>query len=228
MTAVPLKRETIMTMSELDNQRHFWNTAGAAKTFTHPIDFAWLSRLPSTAFIIDYGCGYGRITGLAQQQGFASVEGVDTSARLIDRARQSHPTLSFRVLLNPPTLPYPDASVDAVLLFAVLTCIPTDTGQQQLVTELTRVLRPGGLLYVSDLLLQTDQRNQARYQRHAETYGNYGVFETDDGATCRHHTADWLQNLLLDGFNIDTTRQITVETMNAHSANALQILAAKR
>lgn len=215
-------------MSELNNQRHFWETAGAAKTFTHPIDFTWLSRLPSTARIIDYGCGYGRITGLAQQHGFISVEGVDTSARLIDRARRRHPTLSFRALLNPPALPHPDGSVDAVLLFAVLTCIPTDTGQQQLVSELTRVLGPGGLLYVSDLLLQTDQRNQARYRRHAETYGNYGVFETDDGAICRHHTADWLQNLLRGGFDLDATRQITVETMNANSAEALQILAVKR
>ncbi|WP_238547267.1 hypothetical protein [Actinoplanes friuliensis] len=115
-----------------------------------------------------------------------------------------------------------------MLLFAVLTCIPTDAGQQQLVTELARVLRPGGLLYVSDLLLQTDQRNRARYQRHAETYGTYGVFETGDGAICRHHTADWLRSLLLDGFDIDTTRQITVETMNANSAEALQILAVKR
>jgi SAM-dependent methyltransferase len=132
------------------------------------------------------------------------------------------------VLPDPPTLPYPDASVDAVLLFAVLTCIPTDAGQRQLVTELTRVLRPGGLLYVSDLLLQTDQRNQARYHRHAGNYGTYGVFETDDGAVCRHHTADWLQSLLLDTFDIDTTRQITVETMNANSANALQILAVRK
>lgn len=215
-------------MSGMDNQRHFWETAGAAKTFTHPIDFGWLSRLSSEARIIDYGCGYGRITGLAQQQGFAGIEGVDTSARLIERARQSHPTLSFRVLPNPPTLPYPDAGVDAILLFAVLTCIPTDVGQRNLVAELTRALRPGGLLYVSDLLLQTDQRNEARYQQHAETYGNYGVFETDDGAICRHHTADWLQNLLLGGFNIDTSRRITVETMNANAANALQILAVKR
>jgi SAM-dependent methyltransferase len=215
-------------MSELDDQRHFWETAGAAKTFTHPIDFAWLSPLPSSARIIDYGCGYGRITGQVQQQGFASIEGVDTSARLIARARQSHPTLSFRVLPNPPALPYPDASVDAVLLFAVLTCIPTDIGQRNLVTELSRVLRPGGLLYVSDLLLQTDQRNQARYQQHVGRYGTYGVFKTGDGAICRHHTADWLQNLLLDGFIIDTSRRITVETMNANSAEALQILAVKR
>ena len=215
-------------MSELDHQQRFWDTAGAAKTFTHPIDFTWLSRLTPAAQIIDYGCGYGRITALARQHGFANIEGVDISVRLVERARHSHPTLDFRVLPDPPALPYPDASVDAVLLLAVLTCIPTDTGQRDLIAELHRVLRPGGLLYVSDLLLQADQRNQARYQRDAESYGAYGVFETDDGAICRHHSAQWLRNLLLDGFTIDATRQVTVETMNANSANALQILAAKQ
>lgn len=39
-------------------------------------------------------------------------------------------------------------SVDAVLLFTVLTCVPTDDGQQAIVREAGRVLRPGGLLYI--------------------------------------------------------------------------------
>ena len=214
-------------MPGLENQRAYWDTAGAVKTFTHPIDFAWLSSLAASARIIDYGCGYGRLTGLAQHQGFTNIEGVDTSASLIERARQNHPDLTFRVLPDPPLLPYPDASVDAVLVVAVLTCIPTDDGQRQLITELGRILRPGGVLYVSDLLLQTDPRNVARYEQHANIYGNYGVFETDDGAVCRHHTAEWLHALLLDQFIVANTREITVETMNSNSATALQILATK-
>lgn len=212
-------------MPGLENQRAYWDTAGAMKTFTHPIDFSWLSSLAASARIIDYGCGYGRLTGLAQQQGFTNIEGVDTSASLIERARQNHPDLTFRVLPDPPLLPYPDASIDAVLLVAVLTCIPTNHGQRRLITELGRVLRPGGVLYVSDFLLQTDPRNVARYEKHANTYGNYGIFETDDGAVCRHHNAEWLQALLLDQFVVASTREITVETMNSHSATALQILA---
>lgn len=36
MTAVLSKRETIKTMSELDDQRHFWDTAGAEDR--HPSD----------------------------------------------------------------------------------------------------------------------------------------------------------------------------------------------
>lgn len=218
---------TINAVYGLENQRTYWDTAGTTKTFTHPIDFAWLETLDATARIVDYGCGYGRVTALARQQGFTNVEGVDTSPGLIDRARRTLPDLTFQVLPDPPLLPYPDAGIDAVLLLAVLTCIPTDDGQRRLIAELARVLRPGGLLYVSDLLLQTDQRNLARYRQHADRYGEYGVFETADGAVCRHHRAEWLHELLLDRFAVVDTREIAVETMNANSAQAMQILAAK-
>lgn len=44
----------------------------------------------------------------------------------------------------------------AFVLFAVLTCIPLDGEQRDLVREISRVLRPGGLLYISDLLLNRD------------------------------------------------------------------------
>jgi SAM-dependent methyltransferase len=214
-------------MPGLENQRSYWDTAGATKTFTHPIDFSWLHSLDGSARLVDYGCGYGRITGLAQQLGFTNIEGVDTSANLIERARRNHPHLTFRVLNSPPLLPYPDASIDAVLLLAVLTCIPTDDGQRHLITELARVLRPGGLLYISDLLLQTDQRNLARYQQHADHYGNYGVFETADGAVCRHHSIEWLHELLHHQFTRTASREVNVETMNSNSARAMQILATK-
>jgi SAM-dependent methyltransferase len=208
------------------NQLAYWNSTGATKTFTHPIDLTWLADLPDRARILDYGCGYGRLAGLLHSHGTGHVEGADTAPALIDRARQQHPGLTFHLLDNPPQLPHPDASIDAVVLFAVLTCIPTDEGQRQLAAELHRVLRPGGIAYISDLCLQDDQRNINRYQQFAATYGTYGVFETSDGAICRHHTLAWLHELLRD-FAVTTTREITVDTMNGHSVKATQLLATK-
>jgi hypothetical protein len=123
-------------------------------------------------------------------------------------------------------VPWRDRSFDAVLLLAVLTCIPTDDGQRRLIAELGPVLRPGGLLYVSDLLLQSDDRSVARYRRDADRYGTYGVFEVGDGAVCRHHSAQWLHGLL-DGFTVTASREITVATMNANSAAALQLRASR-
>lgn len=124
------------------------------------------------------------------------------------------PGARFTVFDAPPRLDRPDSSVDLVLLFAVLTCLPSDAGQRKLVAELRRVLRPGGFLYLSDLRLQADPRNRSRYQQFAATYGSYGVSETDDGAVCRHHAADWLDDLFVD-FDRVATREVSVATMNA-------------
>lgn len=205
------------------SQLGYWNTTGAVKTFGHPVEPAWLDRIDRRARILDYGCGYGRVSGLLAERGFVTVEGLDPASNLIARARELRPDLRFAVLDDPPRLRHDDDSVDAVFLFAVLTCVPADSGQRELVAELRRVLRPGGLLYLSDLCLQDDQRNRDRYDRFAAKYGTHGIFETGDGAVCRHHTLDWLHTLF-SGFDVVASREVHVDTMNGHPARATQLL----
>ncbi|MEV1316702.1 class I SAM-dependent methyltransferase [Micromonospora arborensis] len=216
----------LVVVTDLDNQLGYWNSTGTSKTFGHPVEPSWLNGVDHRARILDYGCGYGRLAGLLVEWGFENVEGVDVAPNLIARARAQQPGARFTVLDSPPRLDQHDGSVDVVLLFAVLTCLPRDAGQRELVTELRRVLRSGGLLYLSDLCLQEDHRNRSRYQRFAEKYGTYGVFETDDGAVCRHHTVDWLHDLLAD-FDLVATREVAVETMNGRPAVATQLLVSK-
>ncbi|WP_327434375.1 class I SAM-dependent methyltransferase [Streptomyces sp. NBC_01236] len=94
---------------------------------------------PSAA-ILDYGCGYGygRTLEELEQQGFDNLSGVDASPGMITRARSLHPAMRFAVLDIPPTLAWADASIDVVVLFAVLTCIPSDEAQRRLIGELYR------------------------------------------------------------------------------------------
>ncbi|MGW5032036.1 hypothetical protein ACWEQW_12260 [Streptomyces nigra] len=49
----------------------------------------------------------------------------------------------------------------------------------------------GGTRYVSDFLLQEDERNRARYARGSTHFDDYGVFETEDGGVFRHHSRSW-------------------------------------
>ncbi|MFC7262734.1 class I SAM-dependent methyltransferase [Streptomyces lutosisoli] len=213
-------------MSDLDSQTAYWDAAAATKRFTHPLHTPWLDGVGPSAAILDYGCGYGRTLEELERQGFGNLSGVDTSPGMITRARSLHPAMRFAVLDTPPTLAWADASVDVVVLFAVLTCIPSDEAQRRLIAELHRVLKPGALLYLSDLPLQDDRRNRERYTRFAEQYGAYGVFETSDGAVCRHHATDWFTSLLAAFETVDT-RRTTVNTMNGHESAGLQILARK-
>src|SRR6185312_12836665 len=74
-------------------------------------------------------------------------------------------------------LPLATASIDAILLFAVLTCIPDSHEQEKLIAAVSRGLRPGGLIYISDLLINDDSRNRARYEQYAKQFNCYGVFE---------------------------------------------------
>jgi SAM-dependent methyltransferase len=206
-------------------QRDYWDAVAGSKRFTHPVDPAWLNGVARDAAVLDYGCGYGRTLGELTSLGFTNLVGLDISPKMIARARAEHPGPRFAVLQTPPTLDLPDASVDMVLLLAVLTCMPADEDQRRLIAELHRVLVPGGRLLVSDLLLQDDERNQARYARFTPRHG-HGVFETDDGAICRHHPDSWLVDLLA-AFHTADTRRVTVPTMNGHPVTAVQFLAVK-
>ncbi|MFH9422503.1 class I SAM-dependent methyltransferase [Streptomyces sp. NPDC017529] len=204
----------------------FWETTGAAKTFTHPLDHGLLDAyLPRDVPVLDYGCGYGRLTAEMVAAGYADVRGVDVSKALVERAGREHPGLRITRCPGPP-LPFADGSFGAALLFAVLTCVPGDGAQRDIAAELGRLVRPGGVLYVSDMPLQGDARNVARYEEFASRYGTYGVFETPDGGVFRHHGPGHLHELVrAHGFAVEAERTDTVTTLDGHTAERLQLIA---
>jgi len=137
-------------MISLERQTEYWNKMAADKEFTHPLDWEQLGEdIDRSAAILDLGCGYGRLMGELKAEGYSNVTGIDISADMIARAKQQHPEADLRVW-DSKTLPF-DANVfEAVLLVAVLNCIPTDAGQEHLISEISRVLAPNGLLFISD------------------------------------------------------------------------------
>jgi len=182
----------------------------------------WLSP---ESWILDFGCGYGRCLGALFDAGYRNLTGFDLSPAMIAAARERYPEISFQEL-HTATIPLPDASVDGVLLFSVLTCVPTNDGQRALLAELQRVLRPGGLLYISDLWLQPDERNLDRYARDESKYGVYGVFDLPEGVTVRHHDPKWIETLTKD-FEMLALDHVEVLTMNQNPAQAFQWFGSK-
>jgi SAM-dependent methyltransferase len=206
----------------LDLQIEYWNRIGPTKLFSHPVNVEQLSRwIAPTSRILDYGCGYGRVLGILKSSGYDSLIGVDPAAAMIAAARQNFPAVSFEVLRDFRNVNLAGASVDAVLLFAVLTSVPTDDGQRAILAEITRVLRPGGVLYISDMWLQADARNAERYAAGEKKYGIYGVFDLPEGLIVRHHTREWIEKLTLR-YKVLALEEIEVQTMNRHPATAFQ------
>jgi SAM-dependent methyltransferase len=175
--------------------------------------------------ILDYGCGYGRTVNELLGHGYTKVVGIDSSPLMIERGHQLHPHLDLQVL-PASGLPYRDESFDAVLLFAVLTCIPTNKGQRRLMSNLKRLLRPGGLLYISDYYLQEDERNRQRYERFATEFEVYGVFRHPEGTILRHHSVEWIEALTSE-FKVIQVNEITVSTMNKSLAKGFQYMGKK-
>jgi len=212
----------------LDLQLEYWNGRGPAKNFSHPVDIAQLqARLQPSSAIIDFGCGYGRILHLLHQHGFQNLLGVDPAPSMVAAARMRVPEAQAEILTNPPSVQRQDATFDAALLVSVLTCVPSDEGQRAIVRELTRLLRPGGYLLISDLWLQTDERNRARYDSGLKTHGIYGVFDLPEGVTVRHHEPAWIHSLT-EGFDQVSLEDSTLTTMNGHRAQGFQWMGRKK
>lgn len=204
-------------------QKDYWDSVSDTKHFTtpfHAAEFAGLVRREEN--ILDVGCGYGRTLDELHHLGYTHLTGIDFSKGMIERGRSLYPYLNLYVKEN-STIDFPDESFDAVILFAVLTCIISNEEQKSLIREIHRILKPSGILYVNDFLLNTDWRNLTRYERYKEKYGIYGAFELPEGAILRHHDKAWISSLL-SGFETIDFQSLTFTTMNGHTSNGFYFL----
>ncbi len=210
----------------MDGPLEYWNSLPEDKEFT--TDFrldVFAAKVGRDARILDVGCGYGRLLALLDGAGFSDIRGVDVSAGLIRRGLARYPRLRME-LQRPGKLDFPDGGFDAVILCAVLTCVPDDAGQQLLVDEIFRVLKPGGILYCNDFLLNDDERNLERYRRCEPRFGCYGVFELPGGARVRHHSEARVGELF-SGFLPGVFEKVEFRTMNHHTSRGFYSLWSK-
>lgn len=207
------------------DQKEYWNNS-IGKTFTATLHLDRLSQyLRKNDHILDVGCGYGRTLCELYENEYKNLKGVDFSSKMIEKGRQLYPFLDLDVK-NDKNLEFGDCSFDAVVLSAVLTCIVDDCEQKHLTEEIFRILKPGGIFYATDFLINSDKRNLTRYALYESKYGKYGVFETPDGAVLRHHEIAWIKELL-SSFKILELKNVVYNTMNGHNSNAFYCICEK-
>jgi SAM-dependent methyltransferase len=111
----------------------------------------------------DVGCGFGRLTPVLSE--FAPVViGFEREASLLGTARELLPSLEFVEVETLEALPAPDASAEFVMTFTVLQHMP-DARAEAVISELTRVLAPGGHVLVVE---ETDPTLEAGDAANAE------------------------------------------------------------
>jgi ubiquinone/menaquinone biosynthesis C-methylase UbiE len=104
---------------------------------------------PVAADVVDVGCGGGTYTRAWHELGAASVTGVDSSAPILDAARESHGTLpgvSFR-MGDAAATGLDGGCADVVFERALIHHVPD---LRAVTAEACRILRPGGVLLIQD------------------------------------------------------------------------------
>ncbi|MBN9035717.1 MAG: class I SAM-dependent methyltransferase [Rhizobiales bacterium] len=94
---------------------------------------------------VEVGCGAGQ--GLGHLRQYArSVAGGDISAEVLARAKATYGDTIPLAVFDAARMPYPDGSVDAVLLFEAIYYLPD---ADAFMAEARRVLRPGGHVLIA-------------------------------------------------------------------------------
>ncbi|MGH9803357.1 MAG: class I SAM-dependent methyltransferase [Blastocatellia bacterium] len=125
-------------------EERFWWFAGMREVTASLLD-AFLPEADRT--ILDAGCGTGgNLEWLVRYSGKGRIIGIDSVPLAIDFCRQrNHQMLS---LASATDLPFADESFDLVTSFDVLVQIPGEGTDDQSISEMWRVLKPGGIAFV--------------------------------------------------------------------------------
>jgi ubiquinone/menaquinone biosynthesis C-methylase UbiE len=105
---------------------------------------------------LDVGCGGGRWTRWLAEHGAEAI-GVDPTTAMLETSRRLSPGLTFH-RMSATTIDFPADSFDLVMAVTVIQHLrPAE--QDQAAAAMCRVVRPGGHLFVFDLI---DQRDPGR------------------------------------------------------------------
>lgn len=134
-----------------------WDNVASDVDFNLEIDVTrFLGMISRKAKVLDFGCGYGRISNELTECGYTDVTGVDPSFAMIERGSQAFPGLPL-LQSDGFDLPFDENVFDVVVICAVLTCLPSLEERGRASAEITRVLKPGGIVHLSEFCAEESQ-----------------------------------------------------------------------
>lgn len=107
--------------------------------FKHAVGL--FKKYKATGKALDFGCGVGYSTGFLKSLGFNSI-GVDINPKMIELAKENDKTGTYKLIKN-SKIPYDDVTFDLVFASFVLLEISTLLQVEEVLIEISRVLKPG-------------------------------------------------------------------------------------
>jgi ubiquinone/menaquinone biosynthesis C-methylase UbiE len=127
---------------------------------------AILAQLQPGAAVLDVGCGTGTLAmEVARRWSAGRVAGIDPSTEQIARARKKaarrNVPIEFQVGVI-EQLPFPEATFDVVFSTLMMHHLPAPLKRQGL-SEIARVLKPGGRLVIADFTHKQERTGQTAH-----------------------------------------------------------------
>lgn len=145
-----MQKRRLLAVQFFRGSSNIWDTMRADMIGVRSDLLALLDLLDDTWVVGDLGCGTGQLSE-AVAPCVARVIGVDESGPMLNAARErlkDHENVELREGTI-ESLPIDDATLDVALLFLVAHFI---TDPSKVMTEIRRVLKPGGKLLIVDLM----------------------------------------------------------------------------
>ena len=158
----------------------------------------FLNNIQPRARVLDLGCGNGAMAEYLYGKG-VEVTAVDINAEAIKENAERNSKIDYRVADIAEKLPFDNESFDAVLTsFTLVNILPLAT-RQKVAAEISRILKPNGIIWVNEGLVSEDY--EYRYNLAKPTLGNnHDFYVYTDGLSAKEiETAEELKRALNEG-----------------------------
>lgn len=151
--------------------------------------------------ILDFGCGWGRITRFfLRDLDPTGIWGVDCIPSIVEFCKQTNRWCNFQAVSTTPPTTFPDNMFDVIYSYSVFSHLSEDI-HQRWISEFERILKPGGLLiattrgrefieFCSSLREQGDLSSSSHLAGLSSSFQNTQqvLLDYDEGKYCHHPT----------------------------------------